>query len=141
MPEAGEGVTTGAASYVSMRSRAIRAVQSPLGFFVLALLIVEAFLLGAGTWFGLSGEWKIAAIATGVVLFLIVFVTVVWLVVKHPKNLVFSEESQLQFAAMQMFGSENNRMTGLDLEALQPETTPTPAGGQLQAPSGEADKC
>ena len=118
-----------AASFISMRSRAVRAVHSPLGFFVLALLIVETFLFGTGTWFGLPEPWKIAAIGVGVLLFLIVFFTVAWLVVAHPQNLVFSEESHVQ--AMRIFGTESHLITGRDLDALQPESTPHPPVGQL----------
>ena len=88
-----ESTQSGAASYVSMQTKAVQAVHSPLGFFVLALLIVESFLFGTGTWFGLPEPWKITAIGIGVLLFLAVFGTVVWLVVKYPQNLVFSEES------------------------------------------------
>ncbi|MBK9166394.1 MAG: hypothetical protein IPM24_02900 [Bryobacterales bacterium] len=102
----------------------MQAVHSPLGFFVLALLIVESFLFGTGTWFGLPEPWKIAAIGIGVLMFLAVFGTVVWLVVKYPQNLVFSEESHVQFAAMKMFGSESHMLTSRDLQALPPEPTP-----------------
>lgn len=119
-----------------MRTKAVQAVHSPLGFFVLALLIVESFLFGTGTWFGLPEPWKIAAIGIGVLLFLAVFGTVVWLVVKYPQNLVFSEESHVQFAAMKMFGSESHILTGRDLQALPPEPTPNPIAGQLPG-SGE----
>lgn len=55
------------------KAKIVRAVRSPLGFFVLALLIVESFLLGAGIWFNLPEVWRIAAIGVGVILFLIVF--------------------------------------------------------------------
>ncbi len=114
-----------------MRSKAVQAVHSPLGFFVLALLIVETFLLGTGIWFGLSAEWKLAAIGVGVILFLIVFGTVVWLVVAYPQNLVFSEESHVQYAAMKMFGTEARLMTGHDLNALEQQPVPEPPVGQL----------
>lgn len=116
---------------MSMRARAVQAIHSPLGFFVLALLIVEGFLFGAGTWFDLSQPWKLAAIGIGVLLFLLVFGTVVWLVVKHPKNLVFSEESHVQFEAMKMYGSEERVLTGRTLGALPSEPTPDQTKGQL----------
>ncbi len=122
---------TDTASFLSFRSRVVQAVHSPLGFFVLALFIVETFLFGTGTWFALPDPWKIAAIGVGVLLFLIVFGTVVWLVVKHPQNLVFSEESHVQYAAMRLFGTESHLITGRDLEALQPQPTPNPPVGQL----------
>ena len=125
------------ASYVSMRARAVQAIHSPLGFFVLALLIVEGFLFGAGTWFDLSQPWKLTAIGIGVLLFLLVFGTVVWLVVKHPKNLVFGEESHVQFEAMKMYGSEDRVLTGRNLGALPSEPTPDQIQGQLPN-SGEA---
>lgn len=93
-------------SVMSKRSKLVTAAHSPLGFCVLALLIVEAFLWGAGVWFGLSEIYKIAALGVGVLLFLVVFVTVVWLVVKYPKNLVFGEESHVQVEAMH-YASKN----------------------------------
>ena len=140
MGEAGrkvnESTQSEAASYMSLRSKAVQAVHSPLGFFVLALLIVETFLFGTGTWFGLPEPWKITAIGIGVLLFLIVFSTVVWLVVKYPQNLVFSEESHVQFAAMKMFGSESHLITGRDLEALAPQPTPNSTAGQIPGPGG-----
>ena len=125
-------------SMVSSRSRIVRAAHSPLGFFVLALLIVETFLLGSGTWFGLSEVWKITAICIGVFLFLVVFGTVVWLVIAYPQNLVFGEESHVQFAAMKMFGSEDRLISGRDLNSL-PQVAPEPPLGQL-ADSSEGNQ-
>jgi hypothetical protein len=120
------------------RAKILHAVHSPLVFFVLSLLIVEIFLLGAGIWFNLSDTLKIIALAVGVVLFLVVFFTVVFLVIKHPKNLVFSEESHVQFAAMQMFGTENQHITSKILEALplERQANAVSAGDQpMQLPS------
>lgn len=122
---------TGTAAVLSMRSKAVQAVHSPLGFFVLALLVVETFLFGTGMWFNLSEPWRIAAIAVGVLLFLIVFGTVVWLVVSYPQNLVFSEESHVQFAKLKMFGTESHLITGGELEQLPPLPAPTAPVGQL----------
>lgn len=118
-------------SALSSRSRIVSAAHSPLGFFVLALLIVETFLLGAGIWFGLPIAWKIAAIGTGIGLFLVVFGTVVWLVVAFPQNLVFGEESHVQFAAMMIFGNESARLTHNDLQTIPRQEAPEPPGGQL----------
>lgn len=120
-----------AKSMFSSRSRIVRTAHSPLGFFVLALLIVETFLLGSGTSFGLSETWKITAICVGVLLFLVVFGTVVWLVIAYPQNLVFGEESHVQVAAMRMFGSEDHLITGYDLNALPQRSAPEPPVGQL----------
>jgi hypothetical protein len=129
-------IRSSSGSLLSVRSKVIRAINSPLGFFVLALLIVETFLFGAGIWFGLTESWKIVAIAVGVLLFLIVFGTVVWLVVNYPQNLVFSEESHVQYAAMKMFGTESLLLTGRDLEALSTQiANPEPPVGQLSSSS------
>jgi hypothetical protein len=116
----------------SVRAKIMQSVHSPLGFFVLALLIVEIFLLGAGIWFHLEDSWKIVALGTGVLLFLVVFFTVVYLVVVHPRNLVFSEESHVQFAAMKLYGTEENQVTRNDLDALPlvPQEHAISAGNQ-----------
>ncbi|HFT2061283.1 hypothetical protein [Pseudomonas aeruginosa] len=122
---------------LSSRSKIVSAAHSPLAFFVLALLIVESFLMGAGIWFGLEAEWKIAAIGLGVLLFLVVFGVVVWLVVAHPQNLVFSEESHVQFAAMKLFGNESSRLSAADLQAISENKAPEPPVGQLPHKSAE----
>ena len=118
----------------SVRFKAIQAIHSPLGFFALALLIVESFLVGAGAWFvmgvGLSSEWRIVAMGVGVLLFLIVFGAVVGLVVCYPKNLVFSEESHLQYDRMQIFGTKERAITGRTLTALEDEVAPPPPVAQ-----------
>lgn len=134
VPPAHRGVF-GAA--ISSRSRIVSAAHSPLGFCVLALLIVEVFLLGAGIWFDLPQAWKIVAIATGIFLFLVVFFTVVWLVVRYPQNLVFSEESHVQYAAMQIFGNESSRLTGSDLDKLPKQGAPQSLIGQHPGESEE----
>lgn len=114
----------------SVRHKVVQAIHSPLGFFALALLIVEVFLFGAGVWFDLSAEWRIVAVGIGIFLFLIVFATVVLLVIKYPKNLVFSEESHLQYDRMQIFGTEERAITGRTLTAQQVDVAP-PHVGQL----------
>lgn len=133
-----ETAPTGDRTVYSLRSKTIQAVQSPLGFFALALLIVEAFLLGAGSWFELSESWKIVALGVGVLLFLALTGAVVWLVVRYPQNLVFSEESHVQYARMKMFGSEAERLTERDLEALPAGPPPERPVGQLTESSIEA---
>lgn len=114
----------------------MRAAHSPLGFFALALLIVEGFLSGAGMLFGLSQEWKLVALGVGVVLFLIVFITVVWLVIAFPQNLVFSEESHVQVEALKVYGNETHRLYAVDIAALPSRHQPEPPIGQLPPPSG-----
>jgi hypothetical protein len=136
MSELGESEAVSQA--VSVRQSVIRAVSAPLGFFVLALLIVEGFLFGAGTSFGLTEIWRVIALGVGVSLFLIVIALVGWLVVKHPQNLVFSEQSHLQVEAMKVFGSENNQISAGDLKRLPPSATPEPPTGQIPPPRTES---
>jgi hypothetical protein len=131
-PQELESEPDGLKSLLSKRTKVISAAHSPLGFCVLALLIVEAFLTGAGIMFGLSEIYKIAALGVGVVLFLVVFFTVVWLVVKHPQKLVFGEESHMQYAAMRIYGSESNRVTGSDLEEMPQVSAPPPRAQLLK---------
>jgi hypothetical protein len=82
-------------------------------------------------WFGLSDSWKIAAILVGVALFVMVFVTVIWLVVKYPQNLVFSEESHVQVAAMQAYGSDSHLLVQEHVKILAPQQSPGVQPGQL----------
>ena len=115
--------------------QASQTIHSPLGFCVLALFIVESFLFGAGVGFDLSAGWRIVAVGVGVGLFLVVFGTVVLLVIKYPKNLVFSEESHLQYDRMQIFGTEDHEMTGRMLAGTKVDVGPSPhapKSGQLQ---------
>jgi hypothetical protein len=120
---------------MTTRVKILRAVNSPLGFFVLALLIVESFLIGAGTLFGLPELWKVIALFAGVVLFLIVFITVAWLVRVCPRNVVFSEESHV--AVARMYGDESKHLTGLEVQLLPAQETPNPPIGQLTASTPE----
>src|SRR5882757_3592071 len=85
-------------------------VKSPLGFYTLALLIVEGFLLGGGAMLGLSEIIRITILGTGVLLFLAVIGVVTVLVIRYPKSLVFSEESHIQWESMRVFGDSTRPM-------------------------------
>lgn len=95
-------------SYSNMRAKAISGIGTPLGFMVLALMIIEGFLIGAGSLFNLPLEIRIIALFVGVGLFVGVVSIVVFLVIKYPKNLVFSESSHLQMA---LYGIKDNPLT------------------------------
>jgi hypothetical protein len=109
------------------RSSWIQSITSPLGFCVLALLIVETFLLGAGMAFGLDTKWKLAAIGVGVLLFLIVFEQVLWLIVHYPQNLTFTAQSHVQVTAMKIYGSDTRIINGSELVTLKPAPASLPA--------------
>ncbi len=139
-----EDTNTAAGSQISLsQSRVIGTVRSPLGFFTLALLIVESFLLGAGAGFNLGEDSRRVLIWVGIALFLIVFFSVYLLVVKWPQNLVFTEESHIRFAAMQVYGESKAPVTGYELvlknisAALPAPGTQPPAiatGGESASP-------
>jgi len=122
--------------FSSTRQEVIARVYSPLGFFTLALLIVETFLLCAGIFFDLKEVWKITALGIGVLLFLIVVGSVIFLVIKYPKNLVFSERSHIQEEAMKVYGDNKNPVSAAGLRALPAIEAPEKPVGQLEASEG-----
>lgn len=75
-----------------VRHGIIRAISTPLGFYVLSLLIVEATLGLVLTASKLSEEhvWWGFFVAIG--LFLLVFVVVTGLVIWSPRNLLYGKE-------------------------------------------------
>ena len=117
-------------------SRIIGSVRSPLGFFCLSLLIVEVFLLGAGIFFDIPQRIRVYSLGVGVLLFLVVFFSVVWLVVKHPRNLVFTESSHVRFAELRIYGESADPITGFDLEGLPKIEAPDRPTGQLPPSQG-----
>ncbi|CAG9193949.1 hypothetical protein BCAR13_110068 [Paraburkholderia caribensis] len=125
-------------SVSAQRAKWVSAAHSPLAFCALALLIVEAFIWGCGAAFGLSDTVKIIALAVGVLLFMGVFATVIFLVIKFPHNLVFSEESHVRVEEMRVLGSK-------DVPRLQAsDSTKTTEAGeenprQLEAPRPDSD--
>jgi hypothetical protein len=69
-------------------------VNSPLVFFALALLIVEAFIGVVAV--GLPADQKLIGVTIGATLFLVVIGVMTYLVVKYPENLVFRESTYLE---------------------------------------------
>jgi hypothetical protein len=120
-----DDVAQGRTDVVATRAAVISAVRSPLDFFALALLIVEGFLVAAGTFFGLPLWAKISALGIGVVLFVVVLAIVRDLVVRHPTNLTFSEGTLLEFhRMMRIYGQDDRQLTGELLEAQVTEGPP-----------------
>jgi len=118
------------------RGKIISYVRSPLGFYTLALLIVESFLLGSGAMFGLSETVRIVAIALGVFLFLVVLGTVTTLVIKFPQSLVFTEESHLEWEYIHVFGDSSRPLPEKTItvssgtEPPERPTQPSTGGGE-----------
>jgi hypothetical protein len=105
------------------RGKVISYVKSPLGFYTLALLIVESFLLGSGRMFGLSETVRIAAMVAGVFLFLVVVGIVTTLVIKYPQFLVFTEQSHLEWEYMHVSGDNSRPLSGKTI-IVAPGTEP-----------------
>jgi 4-amino-4-deoxy-L-arabinose transferase-like glycosyltransferase len=91
----------------SKRSRVITAVSTPLGFFVLALLIVEAFLATVLLGARLDAGQKITGMWLGIILFLIVTGAVFALVWFKPQSLTFDKEAHL-IDSGKVYGNESN---------------------------------
>ncbi|MGO9204415.1 MAG: hypothetical protein ACLQM8_28170 [Limisphaerales bacterium] len=70
----------------------VRAISTPLGFYVLSLLIVEATIGLVLTASKLSEEHVLWGFKVAVGLFLLVFLAVTGLVIWRPKNLLFGKE-------------------------------------------------
>lgn len=97
-------------------NKIIEAISTPLGFFVLALLIVEAFLATVLVGANLESAQKIMGMWLGVVLFVIVTVAVFILVWHKPQNLTYDKEAHLVDRGKAPYGTET--FTVLGTEAL-----------------------
>jgi len=108
----------------------VRYVRNPLGFFALALLLLYLFLLAAGAVFNVGEAVRVALIVVGVVAFVLVIASVVWLTARHPTGLVFGEETQLRYQQL-IYGSNEDPLPRPVLEAM-PKGPSTPAlpGGE-----------
>jgi hypothetical protein len=88
------------------RSKLILAINSPLGFFVLALLIVESFLGIVLTYANIESQYKNTFIWIGCILFLFVTSIVSLLVWFKPENLTFDKEAHLVDKGKMTFGTD-----------------------------------
>ena len=98
--------TTQKASNNGGRSRLILAINSPLGFFVLALLIVESFLGIVLTYADIDKEYKNTFISIGCGLFVLVTIIVSLLVWFKPENLTFDKDAHLVDKGKWVYGSD-----------------------------------
>lgn len=73
----------------------VNAVNAPLGFFVLALLIVESFLATAILKGGLKSDNQLIVLWMGVGMFVVVVIVVALLVWNKPENLTFDKQAHL----------------------------------------------
>lgn len=97
-----------------------RAIRAPLGFFVLALLIVEAFLGSVLVGSDLTPEKKFYAVWIGVGMFLLVIVIVSILVWFKPRNLMFDQYGHLvDSGRIAPYGDNGKEMGFEDVKKLR----------------------
>lgn len=93
------------------KNQMIEVITAPLGFFVLALLIVESFLATVLIGASLERADKINGMYLGVGLFLLVMLIVAVLVWFKPDNLTFDKEAHLRNRGKPPFGSDSKTMS------------------------------
>ncbi len=96
------------------RHSIIEVITAPLGFFVLALLIVEAFLATVLIGASLERVDQVNGMYLGVGLFVFVTVIVAVLVWFKPDNLTFDKEAHLRNKGKPPFGSESKTLSSAD---------------------------
>ena len=108
-------------SNTSVWVKIIEAVTAPLGFFVLALLIVEAFLASVMIGGNLSEANQMTGVWIGVCLFIIVTIAVWILVWFKPQHLTFDKEAHLIDRGKVPFGTESTPVKSVkDLDEMKP---------------------
>lgn len=109
-----------------IRVKLIEAISTPLGFFVLALLIVEAFLTAVLLGADLDSAQKVNCITLGVTMFLVVVVVVSALVWFKPFHLTFDKDAHLLDRGKVPFGTNQEKvsaeaaLSGQKLEEVGP---------------------
>jgi hypothetical protein len=91
------------------RHSIIKGINSPLGFFVLALLIVESFLGLVLSFVDIAQDNKGMFIWLGCSLFILVTIFVFLLVWFKPQNLTFDKDAHLTFAKEKYGDNESEK--------------------------------
>jgi hypothetical protein len=100
------------------KAQIIEFVTAPLGFFVLALLIVESFLATVLILADIQEQHRVTGMYVGVVLFVFLVAIVSLFVWEKPDNLTFDKEAHLRNMNKPPFGTSENR--NLDPDELIP---------------------
>ena len=107
-------------------ARIIEAIDKPLGFFVLALLIVETFLATIAGLSKFTTPYDFYALLIGVGMFVYITLTVTFLVWFKPENLTFDKEAHLK-RKNAPFGTDKRPVKEKDIDKLLPsEAQPQP---------------
>ena len=88
----------------------LEAITTPLGFFVLALLIVEGFLGTVLVWASLDPKDKITGMWLGVGMFVLVVVIVAILDWFRPSHLTFDRDAHLLDRGITPWGTDQDRV-------------------------------
>lgn len=94
----------------SNRRSVLAAIEAPLGFFVLALLIAEAFLATVLIGASLEKENKMTCVWMGVAMFFVVVALVTLLVWFKPENLVFDKGAILADRGRVPYGTDKKQV-------------------------------
>lgn len=95
----------------------MEAINAPLGFFVLALLIVESFLTAALLGVQLDKQNQLVVLWMGVGMFVLVVLIVALLVWWRPEHLTFDKQAHLT-KSRAIYGTDTRTIR--DLDALLP---------------------
>ena len=109
-------------------ARVIEAIDRPLGFFVLALLIVETFLATVAGIFRFTTPYDFYALVIGVCMFVYITLTVTFLVWFKPENLTFDKDAHLKRRRNAPFGTEQKQVK--DIDKLLPTEAEIPSTGE-----------
>ncbi|HEY6095724.1 MAG TPA: hypothetical protein VIU93_12305 [Gallionellaceae bacterium] len=94
-----------------VRAKLVEAINTPLGFFVLALLIVESFLATVLLGAELESTQKMNCILIGVALFIFVVAIVGLFVWFKPLHLTFDRDAHLLDRGKLPYGTNQNTMS------------------------------
>ena len=101
------------------RDKIVEAVAAPLGFFVLALLIAETFLVAVLLKGNFDTQGQFIVMGVGASMFFSVLLIVTWLVHSKPENLTFDKEAHLKRSEA-AYGTE---LKTVDRKASRPSET------------------
>lgn len=103
----------------------LKSINEPLGFYVLALLIIEAFIATVLIGSNLDNTQKFIGMIIGVFLFVIVVIIVTLCVWYKPKNLMFNQMGHLVDEGKAYYGTREKSMAKEDMVNMKK----TNAGG------------
>lgn len=109
--------------------RIIECIDKPLGFFVLALLIVESFLGTVLIFSNFTEDHRFYGMLIGVIMFIFVIVMVVILVWNKPHNLTYDKEAHLVDTGKIPYGDDSKILKNGDIKKLLPiQSAPSEEG-------------